>query len=227
MITVGNPDLVPEQDWVTEAAVERRFWGRGSLVMTLRHTGITEAVDRAPIFQPTGGTFDAPANIGDGSKDEVSVNLTVPLDELGLAGGRFLGNDTRRQSQVTDPTTRASREISGLHPQDWDIHFTQDLPGHGLTFAVDLYGQQRDRYDRFNVVETRKYDSQLSTNLEWKPRADIAWRFQIDNLINRDFKRSDDFYSGPRNMAALTTVQDRAYRVPRLFSVRMRKLFGA
>ena len=227
VITVGNPDLVPEQDWVTEAALERRFWGRGSIVVTLRHTDITEAVDRAPVFQPGGGTFDAPANIGDGSKDEISVNLTVPLDKIGLMGGRFVGNYTRRQSEVTDPTTRASREISGLHPQDWDIHFTQDLPGHGLTFAVDLYGQQRERYYRFDVVETRKYGSQLSTNIEWKPRADIAWKFQIDNVFDRSFKRSDDFYAGPRNLAGLEAVQDRFYVPPRFFSIRVRKLFGA
>jgi outer membrane receptor for ferrienterochelin and colicin len=225
-ITVGNPELVPEQDWVSEAAFERRFWGRGSLVLTLRHTKITDAVDRAPVFQTGGGTFDAPANIGDGTKDEASVNLTVPLDKLWIKGGRFVANSTWRRSEVTDPTTRGSREISGLHPVDWDLHFTQDLPAHRMNWGVDLYGQQRERYYRFNVVETRKYESQLNTFLEWKPRADIQWRFEVDNTVNRSFKLSDDFYAGPRNVAALDAVQNRSQRPARAFTVRVRKLFG-
>ena len=99
-------------------------------------------------------------------------------------------------------------------------------PAPTLTFAVDLYSLSRERYYRFNVVETRKYEGQLSANLEWKPRPDIAWKFEIDNLVDRSFKRSDDFYSGPRNLAPLATVQDRVYRPPRFFSVRIRKLFG-
>lgn len=226
VVTVGNPELVPEQDWVGEAAYERRFWGRGSVVLTLRHTEITDAVDRAPIFQTGGGAFDAPANIGNGSKDEASVNLTLPLDKLRIPGGRFVANSTWRRSRVTDPTTRNSREISGLHPVDWDLHFTQDLPAHRIDWGVDLYGQNRERYYRFNVVETRKYGSQLDPFLEWKPRADIQWRLEVDNAVGRSFKRSDDIYGGPRNLAALASIQDRTQSPARMVSLRLRKLFG-
>jgi hypothetical protein len=197
------------------------------VVLTLRHTKITDAVDRAPVFQAGGGTFDAPANIGDGTKDEASVNLTLPLDRLAIKGGRFVANSTWRRSQVTDPTTGGSREISGLHPVDWDLHFTQDLPVRRMDWGVDLYGQQRERYYRFNVVETRKYESQLNVFLEWKPRADIQWRFEVDNAVDRALKRSDDVYAGPRNIAALTTIQDRSQRPARAFTVRLRKFFGA
>jgi hypothetical protein len=226
VVTVGNPRLVPEQDLISEAALERRFWGRGSIVLTLRHTEISQAVDRAPIFQAGGGTFDAPANIGDGTKDEESINLTVPLDKLGIKGGRFLANSTWRQSQVTDPTTHTPREISGLHPVDWDLHFTQDLPVRHMDWGVDLYGQQRERYFRFDVIETRKYESQLDPFLEWKPRPDLQWRFEVDNAVGRSFKRFDDIYGGPRNLSTLTAIQARGQQPSRVFSVRVRKLFG-
>ncbi|HZZ30351.1 MAG TPA: TonB-dependent receptor [Phenylobacterium sp.] len=226
VVTVGNPKLVPEQDLVSEIAYERSFWGRGSVVITLRHTEISQAVDRAPIFQADGSAFDAPANIGDGSKDEESLNLTVPLDKLGVKGGRFLANSTWRQSQVIDPTTRAAREISGLHPVDWDLHFTQDLPAHKMGWGVDLYGEVRERYFRFNVVETRKYGSQVDPFIEWKPRPDIQWRFEVDNAVHRSFKRTDDQYAGPRNLTALEAIQNRAERPARTFNIRLRKLFG-
>ena len=226
VVTVGNPKLAPEQDLVSEAAFERRFWGRGSVVITLRHTEISQAVDRAPIFGAGTDVFDAPANIGDGTKDEASLNLTLPLDRLGLKGGRFLANSTWRRSRVTDPTTHAPREISGLHPVDWDLHFTQDLPGRHVNWGVDLYGQQRERYFRFNVIETRKYESQLDPYLEWKPRPDIQWRFEVDNAVGRSFKRYDDIYGGPRNSATLALVQARSQQPSRVFSIRLRKLFG-
>ncbi|HEY3948435.1 TonB-dependent receptor plug domain-containing protein [Phenylobacterium sp.] len=226
VVTVGNPSLVPEQDLISEIAFERRFWGRGSAVITLRHTDITQVVDRAPIFGVGTGVFDAPANIGDGTKDEESLNLTVPLDRLGIKGGRFLANSTWRQSQVTDPTTHTPREISGLHPVDWDLHFTQDLPVRHMDWGVDLYGQQRERYFRFNVIETRKYESQLNPFLEWKPRPDIRWRFEVDNAVGRSFKRYDDNFGGPRNISALASIQARSEQPSRVFSVRVRKLFG-
>jgi hypothetical protein len=226
VVTVGNPKLVPEQDLVSEVAFEQRFWGRGSAVITLRHTEISQAVDRAPIFLADGSAFDAPANIGDGTKDEESLNLTLPLDKLGIKGGRFVANTTWRQSQVTDPTTHAPREISGLHPVDWDLHFTQDLPLRKMNWGIDLYGQQRERYFRFNVIETRKYESQLDPFLEWKPRPDLQWRFEVDNAVNRSFRRSDDLFPGPHNLTTLNLIQDRAQRPARVFSIRVRKLFG-
>ncbi|MGZ6018915.1 MAG: TonB-dependent receptor plug domain-containing protein [Phenylobacterium sp.] len=226
VVTVGNPKLVPEQDLISEIAFERRFWGRGWAVITLRHTDIAQAVDRAPIFGVGTGVFDAPANIGDGTKDEESLNLTVPLDKLWIKGGRFLANVTWRQSQVTDPTTHAPREISGLHPVDWDLHFTQDLPVRHMDWGIDLYGQQRERYYRFDVIETRKYESQLDPFLEWKPRPDLQWRFEVDNAVNRSFKRFDDNFGGPRNLSTLALIQARGQQPSRLFSVRVRKLFG-
>ena len=36
-VTAGNPDLEPERAWVGELAYERRFWGRGSVILTARH----------------------------------------------------------------------------------------------------------------------------------------------------------------------------------------------
>jgi outer membrane receptor protein involved in Fe transport len=225
-VSAGNVNLVPEQAWVTEAAFERRFWGRGSVTFTLRHSQITDAVDRAPIFSPNGSVFDAPANIGAGHKDEASVNLTLPLDKLGLKSAQIQGVYTRRQSAVTDPTTGREREISGLHPLDWEWHFTQDLPAHNLNWGIDMFAPTRERYYRFNQVDTRKYGAFTAPFIEWKPRPDIAWRFEIDNAVRRDFKRSIDQYSGPRNTAPVSAILNRGQYPARVFYVRFRKMFG-
>ncbi|WP_304172305.1 TonB-dependent siderophore receptor, partial [Phenylobacterium aquaticum] len=50
VVTTGNPDLNPEQAWVSELAVEQRFWRDGSVGLTFTHSELTDVIDRAPVF---------------------------------------------------------------------------------------------------------------------------------------------------------------------------------
>ena len=80
-ITAGNPDLNPEQAWVLEAAFEERFWSSGVIVLTARHSKLTDVIDRGPVFT-TDGVFDRPTNIGEGTKDELSAELVAETPQL-------------------------------------------------------------------------------------------------------------------------------------------------
>jgi hypothetical protein len=123
-VNVGNAELEPERAWVAEAAFEQRFWGRGSVVLTYTHGWIQQVVDLIPVA----GAFDAPGNIGSGTRDWLGLTLAAPLDRLGIRGGLVRGAAVWRWSKVTDPVTGAERRISGQHAFDADFHFTQDLP---------------------------------------------------------------------------------------------------
>ena len=224
VLTAGNPDLAPEQAWVTEAAFEQRFWKKGAAVLTVRHFALSDAVDRAPIYGPS-GPFDAPSNIGDGTKDELQATLTLPLDRL-IPGGELRGDATWRRSEVTDPTTGAKREISGLRPLEWESHFTQDLPGWRATWGVDAYGAWRQTYYRFDEISTDKLKTYVTLFGEWKPRADLLVRVEIQNLTERGFRHTRQVYAGPRNTSPLDFVDDRDIQVGRMFYVRVRKSFG-
>ena len=72
--------------------------------LTLRRSALTDVIDRAPIITEV-AIFDSPANIGDGTKDELVLNLTAPLSRFGLTGAQLKGEATWRRSDVTDPTT--------------------------------------------------------------------------------------------------------------------------
>ena len=54
-VYVGNPNLVPQQALVLEAAYERRFWKSGDINITYRHSDLTDVIDRAPVLSPTRG----------------------------------------------------------------------------------------------------------------------------------------------------------------------------
>jgi len=225
-LSAGNPNLEPEKDWVSEVAYERRFLKSGAVVLTFRHSLITDAVDRAPIFLAGGGAFDAPANIGAGTKDEEILNLTLPLDRLGVPGGQIRVNSTWRQSEVTDPTTHTKRAITDLHPDDWDAHFQQDLPNLNLNWGVDVFGDQWGRYFRFNEIETRKIEPYVNPFVEWKPRPDWSLRFELDNITQRGFKRTLEHFAGPRGRSQVAFTEDKDPHFGQLYYVRLRKTFG-
>ena len=225
VLTAGNPNLTPEQAWVSEAAFERRFLGAGAAVLTFRHSALTDVIDRAPVFIGT-SAFDSPANIGEGTKDELILDLTLPFDKIGLKGAQLRGQSTWRHSEVTDPTTHGKREISGLRPQEWEAHFSWDLPQHNLSWGVDAYGAWRRTYYKSDEVEIRKLKTFVNPFIEWKPRADWSLRVELPNLTARGFRNTRYIYGGPRNLNALAFVEDRDLKNYQGFHIRLRKTFG-
>jgi outer membrane receptor protein involved in Fe transport len=225
-VTAGNPDLNPEQAWVGEVAVEQRFWTDGLVSVAYRHYEIKDAVDRGPVRAADGTVFDAPENIGSGTKDEIALNVTVPLDRLHIPRGQLKGDVTKRWSSVTDPTTHESREISGLKPLEWNAYFTQDLPRWNASWGVDASGGFRKTFYRFNLVEDQKLKTYVRPFAEWRPRPDINLRIELPNVTARGFRITDRVYTGPRNIAGPPTVEDRDFNVPNMYYVRIRKTFG-
>lgn len=224
-ITAGNPNLEPEQAWLAEAAFERRFWGRGALVVTATHSEVRGVVDRGPVFTPT-GAFDRPANIGDGSRDMIKAELTLPLERFGLKGGQLKGFVTRRWSEVPDPTTLTPRPISGQQPVSWEVKFSQDLPARNATVGAELYGGFQSVYYRFNAVDAYKLEPYLIAYAEWKPRPDLNLRVELKNLTQRGYRHTTLTYPGPRNDGRAPTLRDQDFHFGRILYIRLRKSFG-
>src|SRR5690606_35709675 len=80
----GNADLEPEQRWISEVTWERRFWGDGIVSIGYRHDQIVDAIDVIPLEQG----LSAVGNIGDGTLDQLAVNILVPMDRFGFTGGQ-------------------------------------------------------------------------------------------------------------------------------------------
>jgi hypothetical protein len=224
VVTAGNPNLVPQQDWVSEIAYERHFWGGGGLVLTARRLEITDAIDRAPLHAPDGSVFDAPANIGDGSETDFLVNLTLPLDKLGLKGAQIRGDYTRRISEVTDPTTHGRRGISGQRPADWDVHYSQTVGK--VIYGVDVGGGWQRRYYRFNAIQIDKLQTYVTPYVEWKPNPKLSWRLEFDNVTARGFKHTFENWTGPRDRFPLALTEITSVHPGRQIYIRLRKTFG-
>ena len=225
-VNAGNPDLRPDQRWQYEAAIEHRFWGKGSVVLTLTHEEIDDVVDLIPIVGP-GFAFDAPGNIGAGTADTLDIQATLPLDKLGLKGGVITSSTTWRTSQVTDPVTGQERRISSQRPKSVTIKYTQDLPQWHSNVGV-VYDQVfTEAAYRLEEVDHRIVTPPFVQLFgEYKPKPDLTLRLELTNLFPYKFKYQQDIYDGPRNIAPLLERAELLIQSqPRVF-FRVRKSFN-
>ena len=226
-VSAGNPNLNPEQAWVTEGAVEQKLPGGATGVLTLRHSQLKDVIDRGPVAIG-GAYFDQPTNIGPGRKDELIAELTAPFDALGWKGGLIKAKGTWRRSKVTDPTTGERRPISKLRPLEWQIAWTQDLPAHGMTLGADLYGGWRETSYRFDSIrETKLHNAWLDVWVDRKLRPDLTLHVELDNLTQRGIRQTLHVWPGLRGSSPLAYTDDRDLHEGREVFVRIRKTFGA
>lgn len=220
-ILSGNPDLSPQQAWVAEVAYERRLLGDGSLTLTYRHSELQDVIDRAPFFTAT-GVFDAPANIGDGKRDDVIITGTLPLTKLGVKG--FLIKPTIRltRSEVVDPTTGKVRPISGLEEYDAVIAFSHDLPQWKMSYGGEFKSGNAERSYRFNQVQTDRFQPLVNLYFEYRPKPGTQWRIMLTG-IGIDYDRDLSAYSGPRTLDQLVFSERRNLKTPAVLYARYRR----
>ena len=237
-LSAGNPDLTPQQAWVTEAAYEQRLWRTGALVLTARHYELTDVVDRLPVFSATGVILaDQPGNIGDGTRDELQASLTLPLDRLGIPAAQFRGQVTRRWSQVLDPVTGRSREISTLRtsggpggvltsPLNWDIHFTQDIPRWKSVWGFDVIGAHHDSAYRLAEIETKKTSTAVALFTEYRARPNLTLRVEAQAVNHRNTGRVREVFVGPRSLGVVDYIDVRNLEWGGSVNVSIRRSFG-
>ncbi|HEY1753548.1 MAG TPA: TonB-dependent receptor plug domain-containing protein [Caulobacteraceae bacterium] len=235
----GNPTLTPQQDWVIEASYDRHFWKGGDIGLIARRYWLQDAIDYAGVCAPADllpGTglcdpaaeFPGPSNIGDGSREELSASLTLPTDRLMLKNGQLILRATWRHSQVIDPATHQPREISGLHPVDSEIHFTQGLPKLKSTWTIDVIPAWRQSEYLFSEVDTQRLGVWIDAYFEYKPRPDLSIKIEGDNLATHGLEQIRAFYDPFRdvNGGVLNSIDNRSPRFGPELTIRVRKTFG-
>jgi len=238
-VHAGNPQLTPPQDWVIEATVDRRFWGGGDVSLAARRYWLTDAIDRAPFCADASGAivqppcdpadaFDAPSNIGSGSREELSAALTLPTDKLGLKNGQLIARASWRHSQVIDPSTHLPREISGLHPVDAELHFTQGLSQWKSHWGLDMFSAWRQTNYYFNEVDVQRLGLWVDAYFEYQPRPDLALKLEADNIATHGMEYIREFYDPFRDVGGgrLTSIDNRSPRFGPELTLRVRKTFG-
>jgi outer membrane receptor protein involved in Fe transport len=223
-VTAGNPDLEPERTWRVEAAWERAFWGSGVLVLAARHERIDELIDRIPIIADE--PFDAVGNIGDGRRTEVELNLTLPLDRIGIPSGLLRTRALWRDGSTTDPTTKESRQISEDLPREVDVQFSQKLPRARLRWGMELNLASAAREHYFDEVRVEKLGTRLDVFAQYEPTTHWNVRVFANNLTDRSAVRERQIHEGVRGVAPLSYIETRTLRIGPWVGINLRRTFG-
>jgi hypothetical protein len=214
----GNVDLQPEQRWVSELTFEKRFWGEGIVSVGLRHDEITDAIDVIPLD----GGYAAVGNIGDGTLDQLVLNVTVPTDKLGLSGGKFGFKNTWNHTEVTDPTTGETRPISGIRASQATISFQQDVTRLKLQWGgawIPLLGQKNYRPDQISGWRGHDYYELWA---EYKPTPTLSIRGQVNLWDDFNVERTE---FGDRIARPIAFVENRFVDPRTFYQIRLRKTF--
>jgi hypothetical protein len=222
-ISAGTLDLRPEQRWQFEGAIERHFWDRGGLVLSVLHEEITDLQD----FVPVGGGLDAAGNVPYATSDKLSVSGTIPLDFLGIKNGLLKPNVYWTTGSLIDPVTGESRRISNLRNISSYYNFTQDLDEWKSTWGFS-WGTSFSRTTwRIAQISRAAIHNSPYLNIFWtyKPTPDWNITLGADNFGSYRFELEQFNFTGARNQGPPSSIQDVFTRTQPRFYLQLRKSF--
>lgn len=210
-LTIGNPNLEPEQSWSTALQWKRSIGTRGSVSLTMSHDQINDVQDLIPIrpapnstacqtnFNGPGCVFTAAGNIGDGQQWGARIEATLPLDDVGVKGGQLKFNGSWNDSRVTDPITGQERPLDNLGTYDWNIDFRQDLPELKLAWGGDYSAAGKYPYFRLDETQAFTYGpGDLDLFIETTQFDGVTVRLSADNLGVQEARLDRRFFTPNR-----------------------------
>ena len=166
---IGNPNLEPEKTWKARVEWERRFGRRGALTLAVFHDDVEDVQDFvprtvcvSPINTPPAScasanlrTFDAPGNIGDGTRTGVEVRGAAPLSPL-IPNAELRFSGMWQETEATDPITGEKRRFSNERDWNYNVSFRQELPALKAAWGASAQ-RLSDRWE-FKVAEDISHD---------------------------------------------------------------------
>jgi len=195
----GNVQLVPEQEWQFSTEINRKLGRWGAIKFTSHLTLIEDVVDQVPI-----GANGQPASLladirgqGVGNIDTAwafspAISGTINFDPLGAKGLQAEFNLRYRMSEVEDPLTGHTREISNTLKMSGLLALRWDIPG--TTWVIGGGIEENQRYARYRLDQVARNwqdPSILFASIENKDVFGMRVRLQASNLADtsENFKR--------------------------------------
>jgi len=232
---IGNPNLEPEKSWKLRGEWEKRFGKRGALTLAVFHDQVEDVQDFIPrtICVAPGSlpgsveagtcplvdqrTFDAPGNIGDGTRTGIEIRGAAPLSPL-IPNAELRFSGTWQETDVTDPVTGASRRFSNERDWTYNLSFRQELPNLKAAWGASALGLS-DRLE-FKVQEDISYDrpqSRIDLFIETTQIKGVTLRFGASNIFHPEETRVRTFYQAnpldpvapPRSTGVLLRTEER------------------
>jgi len=225
VVSAGNAELEPEKTWRGALSWEREFAHDGALVLTYTHDRIDDVVDRVPV-EGEDGLFDAPGNIGDGTRDTLALEFGTSLAACGLPNVRLQAGVQWRHSRVRDPTTGERREISEDKPVEGEIEFTHTLAARGIKWGLSVDLAERETEYRFDEVERESTDASWTLFAERRFQRRWRVRAELTDAGGLELEEARQRYDGARGQVPLESRELRSHSMPAQLMITLRRESG-
>jgi outer membrane receptor protein involved in Fe transport len=203
---IGNPDLKPETAWGLDLGYERRIGRRGIAGVNVFYRKVRdlqevvntggfaeEALDNYQDALDEGATPEEAAeeltsflltagNVGSGEVWGVELDLSTPLDFVGLENTGVFLNYSFLDSKVSDQF--GSRRFNDQAKYVLNVGFIQDLPAYGAAFGATFRKQGKSFGRIIGEEVTTTYGGDLEVFVEKRFGDRFVLRFTGGNLLN-------------------------------------------
>jgi hypothetical protein len=222
----GNANLQPQRAWEVRATLDHPLFKTGLIKFDAGYDRIELLQDRILVFDEDGNAFDAPGNIGTGTRGFVALAIDAPLDRFGVKGGRLRLNGQLQRTRVMDPISGEKRGFSGFYPEwQWSAEFRRDIG----KFAYGLTISDRDRFSFFraNEIDTN-FNGGMFGNafVEYRPDRRTTASLEVNNLFDTRGLRNRDFTFPNRSFPGSSLYEFRERNSHVSFTVALKRTFG-
>lgn len=218
----GNSNLEPQRAWEFRGMIEHPLLKTGVAKLELGYDRVSKLQDR--ILTPEG--FDAPGNLGTGTRLFAQATLDAPLDKLGLKGFRFTGNGTIQRTRVTDPLTGRPRDWSGFWADyNWSVELRKDASNWAA--GVAAFGRGPFAFYRTDEIDSNFNGGVFMTAFaEFRPDKRTMIRLDVENLTDTTGERNRDFFDPDRSVPLPFANEYRLRNQHVIFTLSIRRGFG-
>jgi len=197
----GNDNIVPEQKWRAELALERK--DNKNLSGTVRGyvDFVDDPVDRVIISRAVdGAVLDGPGNLDSALVYGASANLTWLLDDYGLDGMRLEGFGSVSDSEIDDPLTGEDRAINSTILWLYSLELRQDIPNSPYAWEAAIeQGRQSPIFRLSDSFDTHFIHPESRLSFIHKDLLGMQWTLDFTNIFNFKTQQERLIFSPNRN----------------------------
>ena len=226
-VSSGNKNQVPSTLWRKSVAWEHHFGNSGSIVVTGRREEISDVLDRIALLDG-GITYDSPGNVGDGWREELQLDMILPLDWTGIPGFTLQGTGLYRNSGVRDAATGLRHRITRDVPEEGKITLTHDLPQWNMRWGVTYRHEVDKKQFRYNEYRSDHLFPRMDVFVEYKPGPEWLIRLFGRNLTDANTYSIRTTYAGGgiRGTVPVNYTEQRPLSFGPAIGVNIQRTFG-
>lgn len=217
----GNVNLVPPQSWEAEVEGVLRFGAYGQTTLRAFYHMIEDVIDVIPI----GATGQGIGNIDSAMRMALDWRSTVNFDPFGWAGARLDLRVLFQHSEVDDPLTGETRQISNINRRFIEGSLRWDIPG--TDWAVGSAWSSLKNSSNYRLTEVgRQSEGPAFVNayVEHKDVFGLTVRATIGNLADARQTWDRTVYAG-RRTDPIDFIEKRDRLIGPIFAFQVRGRF--